>query len=89
MKGPIPLSWLSVAAQLGGKPPLAVALAIIFAVGLKRSMKVVLTTDICLRLGVNRKAKYRGLEMLEAAGLIEVHRLPRKNPVVKVINFGE
>lgn len=86
LKGPIPLNWLSVAAKLPGKSPLAVALAIMFEVGRRTSIEIVLTTAICQRLGVNRKAKYRGLGLLEEAKLIEVHRQLRRNPVIRVIN---
>jgi hypothetical protein len=88
LKGPIPLSWLSSAAKLPGKAPLAVALAIMFESGRRKSNEIVLTTAICKRFDVNRKAKYRGLEKLEEANLIDVHRQPRKNPVVTIIDAG-
>jgi hypothetical protein len=88
LKGPIPLSWLSSAAKLSGKAPLAVALAIMFESGRRKSNEIVLTTAICERFGVNRKAKYRGLEKLEEAYLIDTQRRPRKNPVVRIIDAG-
>ncbi|MFO0852419.1 MAG: hypothetical protein U0871_28240, partial [Gemmataceae bacterium] len=72
LKGPIPLSWLSVAAGLRGKAPLAVALAIRFEAGRRRSDVVKLTTAVLARFAVNRKAKYTALAALEAAGLIRV-----------------
>jgi hypothetical protein len=88
LKGPIPLNWLSAAAKLPGKAPLAVALAIKFESGRRRSDEIILTSAVLQRFGVNRKAKYRGLARLEEANLIRVHRLSRRNPVVTVINGG-
>lgn len=88
LKGPIPLNWLSCAAKLPGKAPLAVALAIMFESGRRKSNEIVLTTAICERFDVNRKAKYQGLQKLEEANLIDVHRQPRKNPVVRIIDAG-
>ena len=78
LKGPIPLAWLSTAAKLSGKASLAVALAIWFEAGRHRSQEIVLTTAILRRFGVNRKGKYRGLQLLERACLISVVRSPRK-----------
>jgi len=85
LKGPIPLSWLSGALKLNGKSPAAVALAIMFEVGRRKSNTITLTTAICERFFVNRKAKYRGLKALESAHLISVVRRPRRNPVVTVL----
>lgn len=89
VKGPLPLNWLSSACKLRGKSPLTVALAILFEVGRRKSNQIVLTTAICERFGVNRKAKYRGLSALEAAGLILVNRRPRKNPIITVLDVSE
>jgi hypothetical protein len=85
LKGPIPLDWLSCASKLPGKAALSVALAIWFEIGRRRSHEIKLTTAICNRFGVNRKAKYRGLLLLEDAGLIAVVREARKNPLVMVL----
>jgi hypothetical protein len=84
LKGPIPLAWLSKAARLRAKSALAVALAIWFESGRRRSPEVKLTTKILERFGVNRKAKYRALTALEREGLIVVTRMPRRNPVVVI-----
>ncbi len=89
LKGPIPLSWLGTAAKLPGKAPLAVALAIMFEVGRRRSSTITLTTAILERFGVNRKSKYRALQRLEKAGLISVARRPHKNPLVAVLDFQD
>jgi hypothetical protein len=85
LRGPIPLNWLSTASGLPGKAPLAVALAIWFERGRRKSNTIILTTAIIKRFGVGRKAKYTGLQALEAAGLIEVQRTPRRNPIVRVL----
>lgn len=86
LKGPIPLPWLSAAAKLRGKAPLAVALALWFEAGRRRSNEVRLTTAIINRFSVSQKAKYTALAALENAGLVRVHRQPRKNPVVTIID---
>jgi hypothetical protein len=49
------------------------------------SKEVILTTAILNRFGVGRKAKYRALQSLKNAGLISVHQVPRRNPVVKIL----
>ena len=85
LKGPIPLSWLTRAAELPGKSPLATALAIMFEVGRRRSQQVTLTSAVLKRFHVNRKAKYRALEKLEGASLISVVRRSRRNPLVTVL----
>lgn len=87
LKGPIPLDWLGCAAKLPGKAPLSTALAIMFEVGRRRSNEIKLTTAILQRFGVTRKAKYRGIKLLETAGLISVIKLLRKNPLVAVLSL--
>lgn len=89
LKGPIPLGWLGCAAKLSGKAPLTVALAIWFQAGRRRSKEVSLTTAVIERFGIDRKAKYRGLSALEKAGLVQVRRRPRKNPVVTILDQAE
>lgn len=85
LKGPIPLDWLGRAAKLSGKASLSVGLALWFEAGRRRSHEVTLTTAICDRFGINRKAKYRGLELLEQGRLISVVRRPRRNPLVAIL----
>ncbi|MER3448119.1 MAG: hypothetical protein C4291_15430 [Candidatus Dadabacteria bacterium] len=87
LKGPIPLPWLLRVMKIPSKAPLAVALAIWFEAGRRRSNEVKLTTAILNRFNVNRKAKYRALKMLEEAGLIRVYRKPRCNPVVTILEI--
>jgi hypothetical protein len=88
LKGPIHLEWLGTAAKLPGKA-LATALAIMFEVGRRRSTEITLTTAILQRFGVGRKAKHRALTHLQSAGLIAVHREPRRNPVVTIVDSNE
>jgi hypothetical protein len=87
LKGPVPLAWLTAASKLPGKSPLTVGLALWFEAGRRRSMTVTLTSAILARFGVSdRKSKYRGLSSLEQSGLIEVVRVPRRNPVVTILD---
>ena len=85
LKGPVPLLWLTAAAQLSGKAPLAVGLAIWFESGRRKSNEVKLTSAILQRFAIKRKSKYTALKSLEDAGLIRVRREPRKNPVVTIL----
>jgi hypothetical protein len=87
LKGPIPLPWLAVASKLPGKAPLAVALAVWFEAGRRKSKEVRLTTAILKRFNVNRNAKSTALKSLETAGLIRVCREPRRNPVVTILDL--
>ena len=87
LKGPVPLLWLTAAAQLSGKAPLAVGLAIWFESGRRKSNEVKLTSAILQRFAIKRKSKYTALNSLEDAGLIRVRREPRKNPVVTILEI--
>ncbi len=85
LRGPIPLSWLTLACEIGGKV-LATALAIWFLAGLKNTGEnLLLTSAILERFNVDRSAKSRALAQLERAGLIKVVRRPRKNPLVTIV----
>lgn len=89
VRGPIPLAWLTIASQLPGKT-LAVAMAIWFESGRRRCANtIILTTAILARFNVGRKAKYGALKHLQDAGLIVVHRKPRRNPVVTILELKE
>ena len=83
LRGPIPLSWLSPAARLSGK---ALALALWFQCGRKNCREVSLSGQILERFSVSRKAMYRGLEALKAAGLVAVVKRPGKNPTVTILD---
>src|SRR5262249_35861087 len=83
LRGPIPLAWLTAAARLPGKAPLAVAPAVRFEAGRRgNSQTVKLTNPLVAKLGVSRKSKYSALNALEQAGLVAVRRESRKAPVV-------
>jgi len=84
LKGPIPLAWLSRAAALPGRA-LQVGLAIWFLAGLKKTRTVTLTNAVLKDFGVDRHAKYRGLAVLEGAGLIAVERQPGHAPRVTLL----
>jgi len=75
------------AAQAGGQGAgLRVALVLWFLSGLNRQAKTVALSGKVLReLGVERHAAYRGLAVLEAAGLVAVVRAPGRSPVVTLL----
>ena len=89
VKGPIPLTWLSKACRLRGKA-LAIAMALWFKAGVQRNVPtVVLSSTLLKRFGVtNRKSGYRGLALLEAAGLVEVERHRGRCPRVTIREVG-
>ena len=87
LKGPIPLSWLSVAAKIRAKSALALAVAIWFEVGRKKSYKVKLTKSLMARFGIGRKAKYRAIANLEKHKLVSVFKNEGKSVIVQVINL--
>lgn len=84
IKGPLPLVWMTKAAQMPGKT-LQVALALWYLCGLQKTNSVKLTTKTSSLFGLSRDAKYDALSRLEAAGLIEVLRLPGCSPVVTLL----
>ena len=86
LKGPIPLTWLSTAAKLPGKS-LHVAIAIWLTASLAKSATASLSNLAALPFGLDRNAKYRALQWLEEAGLIEVERKPGRSPIVTVLEF--
>ena len=85
LKGPIPMIWLSRAAQLPGKA-LHVGLALWQRAGLEKRGDILLTNALCEAFAVDRFAKQRALAQLEQAGLIQVERTFGKNP--RVILLG-
>lgn len=86
IKGPLPLAWFSKACLLH-RTALATALALWYLSGLNKGKKdnLKVTSATLRRFRVsNRAAKYRALEALEKAGLIQVKREPGKNPLVTI-----
>jgi hypothetical protein len=83
IKGPIPWSWISEAANLSGGA-LKVSLAIWQLAGMKKSRKVKLSNTILKELGVSRNTKYRALADMENAGLISVSHKSGNSPEIEI-----
>ena len=82
---PIPLGWFQRACQLPGRAP--VLASILWRLyRLKKSKPFILAQARLNDFGISRRAKYRALEALEAAGLISVERRPKKSPVVAILD---
>lgn len=85
LKGPIPLNWISTAAQLPGKS-FQVAMAIWFLAGLNKSATVKLNQKTLTDFGVDRHSKYRALDWLTEAQLIAVDKQTGKSPIVTILS---
>ena len=83
VRGPIPLDWLTVAAQLPGKS-LHVGVALWFEAGLRKAAVVPLSNITGRLFGLDRNSKYRGLDWLAGAGIITVQRKLGRAPVVTI-----
>lgn len=81
LRGPVPIPWLSAAAQLPGRS-LAIGVALWFKAGLTSTNRVKPTSTLWRQFGLSRQTVYRGLRQLESAGLVEVQRAQGKNPIV-------
>ena len=88
LKGPIPWNWLAAAARQPGKA-LHVAIVLWFFAGVKKTGTVALSGAALRGFGVNRHAGYRGLAVLERAGLVSVARHPGRMPVVTILGAGD
>ena len=88
LKGPIPWKWLCRAAVLCGKA-FQVAIAIWFLAGVHKRREIKLSGQAVEDLGVSRYACYRGLKLLEKAGLISVQRAPGRKAIVTILDFTE
>ena len=86
--GPIPLGWVSAASALPGAA-LSVGLALWYLAGLTKSRTVKLTGATLKIFGTERRAAYRALKGLEAAGLVTVKRHPGQAPLVTILDAGE
>ena len=84
LKGPIPLNWLSRAAQLQGKS-LQVGLSLWFLAGLTNSRTMKLSQSTLCDFGVNRQCKYRALKWLEDAQLISIKGANGQSPEVTLL----
>lgn len=86
LKGPIPWNWLTAAAKLSGKA-LHVAVVLWFTAGIKYSPTIALSGKVLKDMGVQRNAAYRGLAVLEEAGLVAVIRHRGRCPRVTINDF--
>jgi hypothetical protein len=84
IKGPLPVAWLSQAAELPGKA-LHLALAIQWLSGMSKGAPVKVPKKVLATFGLSMDAYRDGLKRLEAAGLITVMRLPGQSPFVRVV----
>src|SRR5271166_241433 len=85
VKGPIPTEWLQKASALPGKA-FQMGVVIWYLFGLRKDSTVTLANGLLEQFHISRKAKYRGLRALEAAGLIAVECRNYRNPRVTIIN---
>ena len=59
-----------------------------YTAGLTRSASVHLSNISCVRFGLDRNAKYRGLRSLESVRLIAVKRMLGQSPLVTILDGG-
>jgi hypothetical protein len=78
------MSLIKRACEPPGKA-LAVFLVVWRLARVKKSKTFVLTQAALTQLGISRWEKYDALESLEKAGLISVHRRPKKNPEITLL----
>ena len=88
LKGPIPMPWLSKAADLPGKS-LNVALAIHWLYGMARGKSVTITQLALANFRVSNDAYLDALPRLEAAGLIRVQRAAGRRAIITVLSTAE
>jgi len=86
LRGPIPLGWLSVAANLPGKA-LHVSMAIWHRASLEQNGTVSLGNNLLDSFGVKPDAKRRALLALEGASLISIERRENRNPIVTLLPY--
>ena len=84
LRGPVPLSWLAAAGQLGGKT-LHVGVYAWYLAGLHDSMCVKVSTSKLQEFGVGRQSAYKALAALEHHHLLFVERRPGCCPVVTLV----
>jgi hypothetical protein len=87
--GPVRPDWLAEAARLSGKSlHLGLALALSCLAARRRAPGVPLTRRTLAQWSISRDACYDGLRRLEAAGLVQVWRLPGRSPRVILLEPG-
>jgi DNA-binding MarR family transcriptional regulator len=86
--GPIPITWLQTASQLSGKA-LHVAIALWFTAGLTKSRTVRVSRTLTRSFGMQPDSARRGLKQLERAGLVDVHRITGRSPIVTLLDYSD
>jgi hypothetical protein len=81
----VPLWWVEQATRATRSPRAFVCIWLLHLSWRARSMTFPLPNDKLGKRGVDRRAKRRALEALEAAGLIVVERRHGKTPVVTLV----
>lgn len=86
LRGPVPMGWLDTAARLPGRV-LHVGVALWWLAWLRKEgvNPVRWRPSAGERFGLDRKAVYRGLGALEAAGLVRIERHRGRCPVVTLL----
>jgi hypothetical protein len=84
LKGPIPLDWLTAAAQLPGKA-INVGIALWWLAGMSKTGILKLTRQSQLALNISKDAERDGLRRLQQAGLIELTARPGQRHSVRII----
>lgn len=84
VRGPIPLAWLSLAAEQPGKT-LHVAMAIRWLHGMSPTAPIKLTKKATDLFHISRDAVSDGLQRLESLGLITVQRRPGQKSTVNIL----
>lgn len=85
-RGPIPGDWLTLACGLPGRT-LNVALYVRHQSNLSRTAQFRIERKGLNRFGIGRSSLFRGLERLEAAGLIRVTRGRGRRPLVEICDY--
>ena len=84
LKGPIPLDWLTAAAQLPGKA-INVGIALWWLDGMSKTGILKLTRQSQLALNISKDAERDGLRRLQRAGLIELTTRPGQRHNVRIV----
>ncbi len=88
LRGPVPMDWLSKAAELPGKT-LNVALAIWWLQGMTQSESFKLTRKSLILINIKRNAASISLKHLEGAGLIKIQKKIGQRPVISIIDLQD
>ena len=88
IRGPVPVAWVRAAAELPGKSPLILGLAIRHQAGLlKTDCDVRITGSLLAKFGLERRTARIAMHHLESAGLVTVERPPGKCRLVTIVDI--